>query len=229
MALSRKGKTRSEFCAFRVYKRRRCAVTPKRWKEYACKLTNRAAWCRNIIHRMQMEGDWPSVQNVLSRWDIHVYFDPNDPEDVKSVTELQEELKNAFPELPCYPLVHEAVGPHPQAMFESHMFTAEQVRPTLLAIFFSSVYSRDPLPHFDPAVAYSSRASSRGSVSITSTIQFSSIHFTKTRWKMAWIILSIRSGSASSYRLRRRFLLTAICRFKLYWTWTYQQILCLML
>lgn len=75
-----------------------------------------------------MAGSWPSIKNVLVRYDVHIYFDANDSEDVKSASTLQNDIKSAFPDVSIFPLVHKPIGPHLQAQFEAHVDTAEQVR-----------------------------------------------------------------------------------------------------
>ncbi|KAL8935665.1 MAG: hypothetical protein Q9211_004580 [Gyalolechia sp. 1 TL-2023] len=51
-------------------------------------------------------------------FDVHIYFDPEDGEQVKYAENLRERIIKEFQELETYKMHYKAIGPHPIAMFE---------------------------------------------------------------------------------------------------------------
>lgn len=74
-----------------------------------------------------MAGSWPSVNDVLLRYDCHIYFDASDPKDVESALALREELIRTFPDVQVFKMWYEPIGPHTLPMFEAEVDTAEKV------------------------------------------------------------------------------------------------------
>ncbi|KAL8772970.1 MAG: hypothetical protein Q9209_001990 [Squamulea sp. 1 TL-2023] len=61
-----------------------------------------------------------------SSFDVHVYFEKDDGDEVGLVEIMRLAIKEEFPELAMYNIRDKAVGPHPLPMFEVDIFTPAQ-------------------------------------------------------------------------------------------------------
>lgn len=68
----------------------------------------------------------PITNSTRGGFDIHIYFQQTNPDEVSFAKELHERIRREFPELRIYPLFERPVGPHPVGMFEVNVFTPSQ-------------------------------------------------------------------------------------------------------
>ena len=59
-------------------------------------------------------------------YDVHVYYNVEDPSNFASATALHKALATNFPSMPIYPMVNKPIGPHPLPMFETHLMNPTQ-------------------------------------------------------------------------------------------------------
>ncbi|KAK4927593.1 hypothetical protein LTR28_005903, partial [Elasticomyces elasticus] len=59
-------------------------------------------------------------------FDVHIYFQQTNPDEVTFAKELWERIRREFPELRIYPVFDRPIGPHPIGMFEVNIFTPAQ-------------------------------------------------------------------------------------------------------
>ncbi|KAH0556004.1 hypothetical protein GP486_006052 [Trichoglossum hirsutum] len=74
---------------------------------------------QKFTHPIVNEGPLPG-------FDVHIYFNPDDPEETKFAQELWERIRREFPELRIYKIWYTPVGPHAAGMFEVNVFTPAQ-------------------------------------------------------------------------------------------------------
>ncbi|KAF2711691.1 hypothetical protein K504DRAFT_465431 [Pleomassaria siparia CBS 279.74] len=68
----------------------------------------------------------PITRDRRGGFDIHIYFQQNNVEELKFATELWERIRREFPELRIYQIWAGPRGPHIIGMFEVNLFTPEQ-------------------------------------------------------------------------------------------------------
>lgn len=68
----------------------------------------------------------PITNSTRGGFDIHIYFQQTNPDEVLFARELHERIRREFPELRIYSLFERPLGPHPIGMFEVNVFTPEQ-------------------------------------------------------------------------------------------------------
>ncbi|KAK4498469.1 hypothetical protein PRZ48_011127 [Zasmidium cellare] len=68
----------------------------------------------------------PIAQSPKPGFDIHIYFQQTDPEQLEYAKALHTRIRHEFPELRIFRLWDRPIGPHPVGMFEVDLFTPEQ-------------------------------------------------------------------------------------------------------
>ncbi|KAJ9621614.1 hypothetical protein H2203_007102 [Taxawa tesnikishii (nom. ined.)] len=68
----------------------------------------------------------PITNGRRGGFDVHIYFQQTEDDEVKFATELWERIRREFPELRIYSVFPRPVGPHPVGMFEVNLFTPAQ-------------------------------------------------------------------------------------------------------
>jgi DOPA 4,5-dioxygenase len=68
----------------------------------------------------------PITNGPRGGFDLHIYFQHTNPDQVTYAKSLWQRIRHEFPELRIYTVFERPVGPHPIGMFEVNLFTPEQ-------------------------------------------------------------------------------------------------------
>ncbi|KAF1984372.1 hypothetical protein K402DRAFT_413882 [Aulographum hederae CBS 113979] len=68
----------------------------------------------------------PITNDDRGGFDVHIYFQHRNDEEVKFAKDLWERIRREFPEPRIYQVWEYPIGPHPLGMFEVNLFTPEQ-------------------------------------------------------------------------------------------------------
>eukprot|EP01087_Luapelamoeba_hula_P011629 TRINITY_DN3176_c0_g1_i1.p1 TRINITY_DN3176_c0_g1~~TRINITY_DN3176_c0_g1_i1.p1 ORF type:complete len:130 (-),score=37.12 TRINITY_DN3176_c0_g1_i1:16-405(-) len=73
--------------------------------------------------QQQQQLAWPAE---IRLWDVHAYFNADDPKDTAEALKLHSTLQEKFPHMRLFTPIHRPVGPHPIAMWEGKLTSPEE-------------------------------------------------------------------------------------------------------